>query len=458
MATQEPILAARGLTDEQGRLLSADAPLVELQQRCGGQVPGMLAVPELLEIVLQSRSMELRLAREFRAFDGHGSITGFVRVSPVDNAEHSGCELLIENWQREDVQPEDQHAASDRQDAVDRATSELFGRLDAKQQVLTLDAQAADLADLTQMVRSRPGRVWSDYLELVGMAHQQPLHWRLLDGVRCKVPGSDRDWKARLLPLGGSTSAPSGFELLLLADVPLPRDRSADPHRPSPASLLGEALTSSLRTPITRVIGNAETIRTRMAGPLRQEYSDYAGDIATAGQHLLGLLDDLTDLEVVEADGFTTAKDQVDLAEAARKAVSILGSKAREHGIEIALPSKHERGPATAEMRRVLQILLNLLGNAINYAPDNSSITMAVSMDRKGRSTISISDEGPGLSDDQQSKVFRKFERLGREGDGGSGLGLYISQRLALAMEGELFIDSEEGKGARFTLALPPGN
>jgi len=456
MGSEEPILAARGLTDEQGRLLSADAPLVDLQQRCGGTVPGMLAAPELLEIVQQCQSMQLRLAREFRVHDGTGLIVGFVRVSPVDNAEHTGCELLIESWQREVLAAEDQRATAERLDEVDRSTSELVGRLDANQHILSLDCRATDLTELAKAVRAKPGQVWSEYLELVGVAHRQPLHWRLLDGVQCTVPGSDREWTARLLPLRGSAKTPDGFELLLIADHPLPRDRSNDPHRQSPASLIGEALTSSLRNPIRRVIGNAETIRTRMAGPLRQEYSDYAGDIATAGQHLLGLLEDLTDLEVVEAENFKPVAEPIDLAEAARKAVSILGEKARDHGISISVPDERASAPAMGEMRRVLQILLNLLGNAINYAPRNSAIILSVGSDAKGRTTVSVSDEGPGLSDDQQSRVFRKFERLGRDGDGGSGLGLYISQRLAIAMKGELLIDSEEGRGTRFTLALPP--
>ena len=66
-----------------------------------------------------------------------------------------------------------------------------------------------------------------------------------------------------------------------------------------------------------------------------------------------------------------------------------------------------------------------------------------------------MADQGQGLSADQQARVFEKFERLGRSGDGGSGLGLYISRRLARAMGGELSVESAPGKGARFTLSVP---
>ena len=76
-------------------------------------------------------------------------------------------------------------------------------------------------------------------------------------------------------------------------------------------------------------------------------------------------------------------------------------------------------------------------------------------LDREGRhATVTVADQGCGLSDSEQRRVFDKFERLGRSGDGGSGLGLYISARLARAMDGELSVESAKGQGARFTLAL----
>ena len=93
-----------------------------------------------------------------------------------------------------------------------------------------------------------------------------------------------------------------------------------------------------LRQPIARIIANAETIRTRLAGPLADEYSNYAADIAAAGQHLLALIEDLADLEVVEADDFATAPDRIDLADVARRAVGILGVRARERGIDLVAP------------------------------------------------------------------------------------------------------------------------
>jgi len=222
--------------------------------------------------------------------------------------------------------------------------------------------------------------------------------------------------------------------------------------------LVGGELTRVLRQPISRIISNAETIRARLAGPLREEYTNYAGDIASAGSHLLALLDDLADLEAVEASGFRIASETVDLAEVAERAVGILRSKSQAQQITVEIESeaaskKTDPFQARGEFRRVLQILINLIGNAINYAPKGSAIY--VSFDQSARSSISVRDEGPGLDSGEQERVFTKFERLGREGDGGSGLGLYISRRLANAMDGELSVDSKKGEGATFTLELP---
>lgn len=455
MAHPGTMLAARGLTDHEDHLLSADGPLEQLQLACGGDLPGFLAIPELLDLVRQSRLMGLRLAREFSAFDGQDTVSGFVRINPLPGEDGGGCELIVENWQREPSLPEDSRENAARIDAIDRNTADLIARLDGGQRVQTVDCTAADLAELAQAMQENPGHTWDKFVDLVGLAHRQPLHWRLLNGAKCHVSGSSREWNIRLVPIGAA-SDPVGFELLLVADFPLlDEDEAEEKSEENQANLIGEALTPALREPIARIISNAETIRTRMAGPLRPEYTEYATDISSAGQHLMSLLDDLADLEQVEAADFSTARDRINLADAARRTAGILSGRSQDKQITVVSPSPEETLHAIGEYRRVLQVLLNLLGNAISYSPSGSEIVIAVDADLRGRATVSVTDQGPGLSSDQQERIFKKFERLGREGDGGSGLGLYISQRLANAMDGELTIASEPGEGTRFTLALP---
>lgn len=467
----DTLLGAYGLTDAADRLLSADAPLAELQERCGGDLPGTLAIPELLALVRQARALGLRIARGFSAFDGDAEVSGFARIHPLGAEDGGGCEVLVENWQRSPLTPPSAREFAERIDAIDRATAEVSARLDARQRLQVLDARAPDAAALEAAALTAPGKVWSELVELVGITHHQPLHWRLLDGAACRFAGSARSWRVRLIPLGADAQNPSGFELLLIAEEPLSAgadgpDQGAEAESPletSPARLVGTALTPVLRLPVQRIIANAETMRARLAGPLRDEYSEYAGTIASAGQHLAAMLDDLADLEVVETPGFTTAREPVDLADAASRAAGILGVRA--HNRDTALVVEGERGTAiaVAEFRRVLQILINLVGNAIAYAPASSTVTIAVSPAADNRVAVTVADEGPGVSPEQAARIFDKFERLGRDSDGGkgsgkdggSGLGLYISRRLAEAMEGTLTVGPAPGGGALFTLELP---
>lgn len=276
-----------------------------------------------------------------------------------------------------------------------------------------------------------------------------------------RLEGSDRDWQALLVPLGLPVAGSDGFELFLMAQQPLAQEAGSTASPAAAATKaerklpgIGLEIAPVLRQPVSRIIANAETIRTQLAGPLAEEYSNYAADIASAGEHLLALIDDLTTLEMVEDEKFDPAPDQIDLADVARRAAGILGVRAREGGITIDAPKPGESAPAIGEFRRVLQILLNLVGNAVRYSPDGSQVWLRVETEGD-RARVTVADQGEGLSEEEQLRVFSKFERLGRQGDGGSGLGLYISRRLAVAMGGSLTVESAKGQGARFTLELP---
>ncbi|WP_318531645.1 sensor histidine kinase [Pelagerythrobacter rhizovicinus] len=438
-------------------MIEADELIAGLQRSCGGEIPGVLAIPALLERVRQARIAGTRLGGSIEALGGEGIVRAWVEVFP-HTAGDPGCSIGIADWQVSAATRDDDRQAGARHLEIERGVAELWARLDSEQRVLAAEARAPDLAELARKMEQNAGRRWSDSVELPGVVHEQPIHWRLLDGASVRVPGSSREWTATLVPLGAPEPGQSGFELYLSSDAPLSDvARRSDVETPkAPARhLIGQNLSPVLRQPIARIIANAETIRTRLAGPLAEEYSNYAADIASAGQHLLALIEDLSDLEVVEADDFTTAPDEIDLGDVARRAAGILAVRAKERDIELVAPPAGSKAPAVAEFRRVLQILLNLVGNAIRYSPEGSEVRLELS-GAEDRARVSVIDQGAGLSAEEQARVFEKFERLGRSGDGGSGLGLYISRRLARAMGGDLTVRSEPGKGATFRLDLPP--
>lgn len=450
------VVLARAVCDDEDRLVSADEPLAGLQLRCGGDLPGVIAIPALLEAVRKARRFRLKLARPIQAQDGTEAVTAWVEVEPGPEGD-SSCLITVRNWRTAPLPAEDPDATLRRRTEIDRTVAELAARLDARQGVLAVESTAVDLRPLLAAMRAGVGRPWTEFVSIDGNGHRQPLHWRLLDGAQLRIEGSDRQWKAALVAIEAPGEEPSGFELYLVPETPLLLAAAARPALPAEADssrLVGTELAPVLRQPIARIIANAETIRTRMAGPLADEYTVYAADIASAGQHLLALIEDMADLEVVESDGFTTAPDRIDLAEVARQAAGILGVRARERGIAIAAPLLAETLPAVAEFRRVLQVLLNLIGNAIRYTPEGSQVWVRIEP-AGDRARVIVADQGQGLSSDEQARVFEKFERLGRSGDGGSGLGLYISRRLARAMGGELAVESALGHGARFILEVP---
>ena len=441
---------ASGKTDAEDRLLEADGRLAELNRACGGEVGSTLAIPELLSLVTKAREYGLRLSRRFEAVDGQEHIVAWVEIAPRGN-EDGGCDIAISSWQVDAIARESEERANQRRSEINRHLAECTARLDPSQRILSIETDAPDLVEFAKTVGAGVGRPWTDFVVLPGNAHEQPIHWQLLDGTACRIPGSDREWTAFLEPLGRPEPGSAGFVLHLGAKRPL---GATPPGGKGDTPSLGRDLTPILRQPVNRIIANAETIRTKLAGPLRDEYSDYAADIASAGQHLLALIDDLSDLEVVEAEGFSTAPDRIDLADVARRACGILGVKAKERGITLDAPAEGEVQMAIAEFRRVLQVLLNLIGNAIRYSPENSRVW--VRLDAIGqRAMVTVADQGHGLDEAQQKKVFEKFERLGRGEDGGSGLGLYISRRIARAMDGDLTVESAPGQGARFTLSVP---
>jgi len=257
--------------------------------------------------------------------------------------------------------------------------------------------------------------------------------------------------EARIAEDGSFAGFAGGYRLI---------ERSLAPSRTDRATLspvddgFSQRLETALRTPLARIIDNAEAIGGQGEGPLRHDYVDYAGDISAAGRHLLGLVDDLVDLQVVEQPGFRIETEIVDLADIARRAAGLLGVRAADRGVKIDLPPRDEVLEAHGEFRRVLQILVNLIGNAVRYSPKDSSVWLRTEQEGD-LAAIIVADQGKGIALDDQARIFDKFERVDPSEPGGSGLGLFISRKLARAMGGDITLDSAPGQGARFVLTLP---
>lgn len=444
------IISARARTDAEDRLIEAEEPLASFHLRAGGKLPGPLVTPALLELVRMARKTGQSQSRAIKAQDSLEAISAWAEVVPGK----AGTMIKVSAWKAEELVPDTIVPETNQRFALVRHLAGLSARLGTAQEILAVDWSARDLDSLGEAMMAGVGMPWTDFAPPKDFDQRQPMHWRMLDGVKVSVPGTSRIWAAQIVPLGRTEPGSDGFELYLVPDRPLADATRAVSRKPDRGAGIGREVAPVLRQPVSRIIANAETIRTQLAGPLADEYSNYAADIAAAGEHLLALIDDLTTLEMVENEDFSPAPDPIDLADVARRAAGILGVRAKDRGIILNPPTDNESIPAIGEFRRTLQVLLNLVGNAIRYSPEGGQVWLRV---EKGKRTarVTVSDQGEGLDEAEQSRVFTKFDRLGRKGDGGSGLGLYISRRLAEAMDGRLTVKSAKGQGAHFTLEIP---
>ncbi|HEX4762024.1 MAG TPA: HAMP domain-containing sensor histidine kinase, partial [Sphingomicrobium sp.] len=183
----------------------------------------------------------------------------------------------------------------------------------------------------------------------------------------------------------------------------------------------------------------------RADGPLRSDYASYGNDIAAAARHLLSVIRSMS-------EDPTEGQRTIDLAALSAEAVVMLESSAEERAVEIELDAGDPL-PASGEERAVIQILVNLIGNAVRHSPEQGRVRVEFAR-TPGTASVTVSDEGPGIDPPDQQRIFERFERVHQK-EGGTGLGLAISRRLARSMGGDVTLDSAPGQGARFTLTLP---
>ncbi|WP_417594476.1 sensor histidine kinase [Parasphingorhabdus sp.] len=449
----EPV---RGQVDADGMLLSADPLLMRLHLRSGGAEGGPLAVPELAEICRISRRLRMNLSRAVQASDDDCRIDMWVETRFVASDKEPQVSLAIIDWKER---------LYDDSDKVDPARERDFDRLEGRGAIRT-DA-ALRIISLQMPVESGhlSDAIGQSLLEIYDV-FPPSAHSRLLEAVAERQPirnqrmreksGSQRLFLFQGQPLIDKVGIFAGYRFTAVPDGPEASGQDAKPMTGKLISdnLFGFQLGPALRQPLGKIIANAETISSKLQGPLRGDYASYAKDIASAGRHLLDLVNDLSDLEAIERPEFTVAADDIDLVDLAHRAAGLLAVKASDHQIRIDLPDEGGKLPARGEFRRSLQILVNLIGNAIRYSPDGSVIKVRVAADEEF-ARISVTDQGDGIAAEDQARIFEKFERLGRSGDGGSGLGLFISRRLAHAMGGSLIVESAAGKGSTFILSLP---
>jgi PAS domain S-box-containing protein len=214
-------------------------------------------------------------------------------------------------------------------------------------------------------------------------------------------------------------------------------------------------MSHELRTPLNAILGFAQLLQ---MGALDREQHDNVEHILRGGRHLLSLINEILDLTRLESGRLLAmSPEPVVVGEVVQECLDLIAPMATEKQIEFQAGEAVAATQAVlADRQRFKQVILNLLSNAVKYNRSGGSVVVTVAEAATGRVQISVTDTGPGISEDERSRLFRPFERLQAEQMRveGTGLGLALSKRLVEAMGGTIGVESTVGVGSTFWVQL----
>ena len=428
-----------GRVDAIGRLVEADLMLADLQVEAGSEIGAKLALPQLAAVARLVRKLGISVSRPAVVAGRDHDVEMWVRAEPAGE----DVLLYIEKCKKRPPAPSRLEIAAGDDDLIGKALRNSWAT-DGELRFTTISSELAEAVGvepseavgqpLTRLLRLEEGEDGAMPL-LSALAARtafagQPAVSRGANGQRLMLSGE---------PVLGEDGEFAGFRGRALPDHVQPPEAANEG-----TTAIDPALDQALRSPLARIIKAAEGIVERTDGPLRSDYAAYAGDIAAAARHLLSVI-----RSMVDQPG--EAASLLDLAALAGEAIALVQPQADERTVTLTL-SGEATIPIHGDRRGVVQVLVNLLGNAVRHSPEGGRVTIELAKtDRFGE--VSIADQGKGIAKADQERIFQKFERL--EEGGGAGLGLAIARRLARSMGGEILLVSAPGEGARFTVSLP---
>ena len=216
-------------------------------------------------------------------------------------------------------------------------------------------------------------------------------------------------------------------------------------------------MSHELRTPLNAIIGFSDVLLQKMFGELNEQQADYLEDIRSSGTHLLTLINDILDLSKIEAGRMELELAPFSLVAALNNAVTLVRERAQSHGIKLELDVAPQLDTVVADERKVKQVVVNLLANAVKFTPDGGTVTLHADRD-DGTVRLAVKDTGIGIAPADQQRIFEEFQQAGTQTEKsreGTGLGLTLSRRMVELHGGTITLDSAPGKGSTFTVALP---
>jgi GAF domain-containing protein len=215
-------------------------------------------------------------------------------------------------------------------------------------------------------------------------------------------------------------------------------------------------MSHELRTPLNAILGYTELIVDQIYGKVPEKIRDVLERVQKSGRHLLGLINDVLDLSKIEAGQLTLSLSDYSFQDAVQSVVSSVESLAKEKGLRLTVEVTPKLPVGLADERRVVQVLLNLVGNAIKFT-DAGEVGIRVNA-VDDAFVVSVSDTGPGIPKSQHERIFEEFQQVdgsSTRAKGGTGLGLAIAKKIIELHGGRIWVESVVGKGSTFTFSLP---
>ena len=215
-------------------------------------------------------------------------------------------------------------------------------------------------------------------------------------------------------------------------------------------------MSHELRTPLNAIIGFSEVLSERMFGEINEKQAEYITDILQSGQHLLSLINDILDLSKIEAGRMELELSDFHLPGTIDNTLTLVRERAGRRGITLGRTVDERLGMIRADERKVKQVLLNLLSNALKFTPEGGQISVSATV-QDGVAEISVTDTGVGIAPEDQQAVFDEFRQVGTAAKRveGTGLGLAISRKFIELHGGEIWVTSQVGTGSTFAFTLP---
>ncbi|EME70617.1 Signal transduction histidine kinase [Paramagnetospirillum caucaseum] len=219
-------------------------------------------------------------------------------------------------------------------------------------------------------------------------------------------------------------------------------------------------MSHELRTPLNAIIGFAETMYSQVLGPMPDRYREYAGDISASGRHLLGIITDILDLAKIEAGKMELDDRPLDVLPMVETVIRLLRDRGAAAGLELSVEIPVGLPQIMADERRIRQVLINLLANAVKFTPHGGTVSVSAAAPPEGGLELHVCDTGIGMTEDEIAQAIEPFvqvdARIARRHEG-TGLGLPMVSAIMEMHGGSMTIRSHPNQGTMVTVALPPG-